>query len=215
MKSLDLSLYVVSDSHLAGSRGLLAVCEQALSAGATMIQLRDKGASCKSLIEQGRALRALADRFRAVCIVNDRPDVAAACGAHGVHLGLDDTPVAAARALLGPGAIIGASVQTSDQARAAERAGADYLAANLVFATPTKTDLDKPIGLEGIRDLRAASDLPLVAIGGIKAHNAAEVIAAGADGVAVVSAVMAAVDVQVACRELLAAVREGRSQRHG
>ena len=116
---------------------------------------------------------------------------------------------------MGPEAIIGISVQTPDQARSAERAGADYLAANLVFATTTKTDLDKPIGLEGIKDLRAASELPLVAIGGINAGNTAEVIAAGADGVAVVSAVMAAVDVPAACRELLAAVRKGRSQRHG
>ncbi|HUU01748.1 MAG TPA: thiamine phosphate synthase [Myxococcota bacterium] len=215
MKDLDLTLYVVSDKSLAGTRGIFTVCEQALDAGATVVQLRDKDASFSSLVEQGRTLRALADRYRAVFIVNDRPHVAAACGAHGVHLGLDDAPLAAARAVMGPEAIIGISVQTPDQARSAERAGADYLAANLVFATTTKTDLDKPIGLEGIKDLRAASELPLVAIGGINAGNTAEVIAAGADGVAVVSAVMAAVDVPAACRELLDAVRKGRSQRHG
>ncbi len=215
MRELDLSLYIVSDPYFAGTRGIFTVCKQALEAGVTIIQLRDKDASFAELVKQGSELRALADRYRAVCIVNDRPDVAKACGAHGVHVGLDDAPLAEARALLGSGAIIGASVQTPGQARAAERAGADYLAANMVFATQTKTDLDNHIGLEGIREIRAASDLPLVAIGGIKADNAAEVIAAGADGVAVVSAVMAAADVGAACDELLAAVRKGRAQRHG
>lgn len=215
MIGIDLSLYVVTDPRLSGPRGIFTVCERALEAGATVVQLRDKEASFAELVEQGRALRKLADRFNAVCIVNDRPDVAAACGAHGVHLGQDDAPVAEARRRLGPGAIIGASVRTPDQVLAAERAGADYLAANLVFATSTKTDLDNPIGLRGIRDLRAASGLPLVAIGGIKAGNAAEVVAAGADGVAVVSAVMAADEVGAACRELLAAVERGRLQRDG
>jgi len=123
-------------------------------------------------------------------------------------------PLAAAREILGD-KIIGISVQTADEAREAQAGGADYLAANLVFETPTKTDLSGAIGLEGVRSLRSAADLPLVAIGGIQADNAAEVMAAGANGVAVVSAIMAAPDVPGACRELLEAVDRGRRRRRG
>jgi thiamine-phosphate pyrophosphorylase len=157
----------------------------------------------------------MAERFGATFLVNDRADVAFASGAHGVHLGQDDMPLLEARRMLGRHAVIGVSVQTPEEARKAEEGGADYLAANLVFETPTKTDVEGSIGLEGVRRLRAASGLPLVAIGGIKADNAAQVVAAGADGVAVVSAVMAAEDVKSACRQLLDAVEAGRRLRRG
>lgn len=215
MKPDDLSLYVVTDPLLVGERALEDVCGQALASGVKVLQLRDKTASTRSLIQQAVKLQALARRHQAYLLVNDRVDVARAAGADGVHLGQDDMPLALAREILGADKIIGISVQTSKEARDAEQGGADYLAANLVFETPTKTDLEQAIGLDGVRALRNASTLPLVAIGGIKADNAAEVVAAGANGVAVVSAVMAAPDVPNACRELLEAVDEGRRRRRG
>jgi thiamine-phosphate pyrophosphorylase len=208
-----LALYVVTDPLLAGDRTLPGVCAQAMQAGAAVVQLRDKRASTRELLEQARALLELAAAHGSRILINDRVDVALAAGAHGVHLGQDDLPPADARRLLGPEAVIGVSVRCPEEARAAERDGADYLAANLVYPTDTKTDLPAPIGLDGLRALRAASALPLVAIGGIDAERAGAAVAAGADGVAVVSAVMAAPDPALACRELLAAVARGREGR--
>ena len=215
MKPEEVSLYVVTDPGLIGERKLEEVCEEALAAGVRVFQLRDKQASTRSLIEQAVALKRLAKRFGATLLINDRADVAMESGAHGVHLGQDDMPLSEARRMLGRSAVIGVSVQTPEEAREAEEGGADYLAANLVFETPTKTDVEGSIGLDGVRQLRAATRLPLVAIGGIKADNAAQVVAAGADGVAVVSAVMAAGDVPAACRQLLDAVEAGRRLRRG
>ncbi len=208
-----LALYLVTDAALAGARGVIEVCRLALGAGVRLVQLREKRASDAELIAQARALRALCREHGAYLLVNDRVEVAAAGGADGVHLGQEDMPLQEARRRLGKAALIGISVRTPEEARRAERDGADYIAANLVFPTATKTDLAGPLGLEGVRALRAASHLPLVAIGGIHAGNAAEVVAAGADGVAVVSAVMAAPDPAAACRALLDAVREGRRRR--
>jgi thiamine-phosphate pyrophosphorylase len=215
VKPEDLSLYVVTDPLLVGERSLEEVCEQALASGVKVLQLRDKTASTRSLVRQAVHLQALARKHQALLLVNDRVDVARAAGADGVHLGQDDMELASAREILGADKIIGISVQTPEEAREAEQGGADYLAANLVFETPTKTDLEQAIGLGGVRALRNASTLPLVAIGGIKADNAAEVVAAGANGVAVVSAVMAAPDVPGACQALLRAVDEGRRRRRG
>jgi thiamine-phosphate diphosphorylase len=208
-----LSLYLVTDPELAGTRGVLEVCRRALRAGVRLIQLRDKRARDEELVAQARALRELCREHGAWLLVNDRVDIAAAAGADGVHLGQDDAPPEEARRKLGSSAIVGVSVRTPEEARRAEQAGADYIAANLVYPTATKTDLPGPIGLEGVRALRRASRLPLVAIGGINAGNASEVVAAGADGVAVVSAVMAAADPAAACRELLDAVAKGRCRR--
>ncbi|MBN1334968.1 MAG: thiamine phosphate synthase [Deltaproteobacteria bacterium] len=213
MRREDLALYVVTDPSLAGSRGVEATCALALAAGPRVIQLRDKVAPTRVLVEQARRLVALCARHDAILILNDRLDVALAAGAHGVHLGQDDLPAADARRLIGSEGILGLSVRTPEEARAAEEVGADYIAANLVFSTSTKTDLEGPIGLEGVRALRRATRLPLVAIGGIHPGNAADVVAAGADGVAVVSAVMAAPDVGLACRALLGAVEVGRARR--
>ena len=215
MKAEEVSLYVVTDPVMIGERRLEDVCREALEAGVRVFQLRDKQASTRSLIEQAVRLKRLAESYGAIFLVNDRADVAVAARAHGVHVGQDDMPLDEARQILGRHAVIGVSVQSPGEARAAEKGGADYLAANLVFETPTKTDVEGSIGLDGVRRLRAASGLPLVAIGGIKAENAASVVAAGADGVAVVSAVMTATDVKKACRELLDAVEEGRRMRRG
>ncbi len=215
MKPLDLTLYVVTDPVLKGDRPLEEVCLGALEGGATALQLRDKQASTRSLLDQARLLLDLCRRKGALFLVNDRVDVALAAGAHGVHLGQEDMPLAEARKILGEEKVIGISVRTPGEARAALEGGADYVAANLVFPTSTKTDLEGPLGLEGIRALRAAADLPLVAIGGIHEGNAASVVEAGADGVAVVSAVMAAPDPKAAAERIRRSVIHAREARHG
>ncbi len=203
-----LRLYLVTDPVLCGSRGVEETCRLALRAGVGTVQLRDKGASTRELLYTAGLLSELCAEVGALFIVNDRVDVAMAAGADGVHLGQDDMPVRTARKLLGKGAVIGASVRTAEEARRAFREGADYLAANLVFATYTKTDLGEPLGLEGVRELKAAAPLPLVAIGGIKSSNSGDVLRWGADGIAVVSAIMSAEDVHGAVMKLLESMVE-------
>jgi len=168
---------------------------QALEAGVRAVQLRDKTASTGKLVEQALVLGDMCRQFGALFLVNDRVDVAMAAGSDGVHLGQDDMPLAYARKLLGPSAVIGISVRTCQEAEEAEKGGADYIAANMVFATETKTDLPEPLGLEMVTEIKGATSLPLVAIGGINEKNYREVMNAGADGVAMVSAIMAARDV--------------------
>jgi len=212
LRTLDLSLYLVTDRRLARGRGLKEVVQAAVRGGVRIIQLREKDLSTRSFLNQALELKALLDPMSVPLIINDRVDVALACGAAGVHLGQDDMPADLARRLLGPAAILGVSVSTPQEARLASQAGADYLAASPVFATPTKTDTPQATGLEGLAAIRAATSLPLVAIGGLSATNAAEVIAAGADGIAVVSALMAAKDPAAAARHLLAAMPQGRAR---
>ena len=193
-----LSLYLVTDPILCGSRGVPETCRLALEAGVGTLQLRDKNASTRELVRMAVILRDLCRKHGALFIVNDRIDVARASGADGVHLGQDDMPVLLARKLLGPDAVIGASARSPEEAEAAWKEGADYVAANLIFQTDTKTDLGEPLGIEAIPELKKASPLPLVAIGGINPSNADVVRRAGADGIAVVSAIMAAEDVPLA-----------------
>ena len=198
MNPQRLALYLVTDPVLCGSRGVEETCRLALQAGVGTLQLRDKNASTRELVRMAEILRDLCRKTGALFIVNDRIDVALAVGADGVHLGQDDMPVYIARKILGPEIVIGASVRTPVEAERAWREGADYLAANLIFPTDTKTDIGEPLGTEAIAELKSASPLPLIAIGGINASNAEIVRKAGADGIAVVSAIMAADDVPLA-----------------
>jgi thiamine-phosphate diphosphorylase len=193
----------VTDPALAGKRGVVETCRLALNAGVGAVQLRDKKASTRELITEAVTLRDLCRKHNALFIVNDRVDVAMAVGADGVHLGQDDMSVFQARNILGPDAVIGASVRSVEEAKIAWSEGADYIAANLVFKTATKTGLGEPLGLNMVGKLKNSTPLPLIAIGGINASNAAEVRRAGADGIAVVSAIMAASDVPLAVGTLL------------
>lgn len=208
MRTADLAVYLVTDPGMGLKRGLAETVRLSLEAGVRTVQLRDKEASTRKLLDDASTLLALCRKHGATFLVNDRVDVAMAAGADGVHLGQDDMPADAARRLLGRDAVIGVSVRTEEEARRAAEDGADYMAANLVYPTATKTDLPDPLGPEGIRELRSACGLPLVAIGGIDAGNAAEVIGAGADGLAVVSAIMAAEEPASAAARLLAAARK-------
>jgi thiamine-phosphate pyrophosphorylase len=198
----DWSLYLVTDRQLIGSRSLEEVVRAAVQGGVCAVQLREKYCSTREFIALGKRLKALLDPRDVPLIINDRVDVALAVGAAGVHLGQSDMECGDARRLLGPEVVIGLSVETMPQAEAAQSFDLDYLAVSPLFATPTKTDTAGPWGLERLALLKRASRQPLVAIGGINAGNAAQVIAAGADGLVVVSAICAAADPEAAAREL-------------
>lgn len=186
------------------------IARQALAGGADVIQLRDKNRSGAGLVNIGREIAALSREAGAVFIVNDRLDVAIACGADGVHLGQGDTRAGTARQIAPPNFIIGVSVGSVEEAVAAEKEGADYLALSPTFSTSSKDDAGPGLGLERLRKVRRVVSLPLVAIGGIRRENVREVIAAGADGVAVISAVVASPDIAAAARELRRLVMESR-----
>jgi thiamine-phosphate pyrophosphorylase len=196
-------LCVITDERVGRGRSHLRIAEEAIRGGADVIQLRDKEASGRTLYEIALALRRLTLDANVPFIVNDRVDVAMAVGADGVHLGQQDLPASAARAILGPGRILGVSAETVADAVQAERDGADYLGVGPVFeARGTKADAGEPLGLGLIARIRGITRLPIVAIGGINAGNAREVRAAGADAAAVISAVVGAEDIAQAARGL-------------
>lgn len=187
-----LRLYLVTDRASAGRRTLADVVAAAVRGGVTCVQLREKQLNTRDFLAQARALKALLDPHAIPLVINDRIDVALACGAHGVHLGQSDIPVAEARRLLPPRMFIGWSVETMEDVQRSTALPLDYLGVSPIFATPTKTDTPTPWGLDGLQRVRSATLLPLVAIGGIHAGNARDVLSAGADGLAVVSALCAA-----------------------
>ncbi len=198
-----LRLYLVTDRDLAGGRPLAEVVRLALRGGVTAVQLREKALGARRFLEEVRQLQAVLAGTGVPLFVNDRVDVALAAGADGVHVGQDDLPAAEARRLVGPAMLLGVSVATADEARKALSDGADYVSVSPVFLTPTKPDAELAVGLEGVARVRAAAgDAPVLAIGGINAGNARAVVAAGSDGVAVVSAVMSAPDPEAAAADL-------------
>jgi thiamine-phosphate pyrophosphorylase len=204
------TLYLVTDPDLAGARPLAEVVAAAVKGGATLVQLRDKEAGGRALLEQARSLKALLDPLGVALIVNDRVDVAVAAGAAGCHVGQSDLPAAAARALLGPEPILGVSLDRVEQIAEIDPEIVDYVAHGPFAATATKPDAGAPVGAAGLAAVRARTRLPLVAIGGIDDGNAGEAVRAGADGIAVVSAIVAAADPEAASRQLLRAVETAR-----
>ena len=188
----DYSLYLVTDRTLSLGRSTVEVVRAAIRGGVSCVQLREKGCSTREFMDEARLLKALLAGTGVPLFINDRLDVALAVGADGVHLGQNDLAIADARRLVGNRMIIGISAESVADAVRAEAEGADYIGASPVFTTPTKTDTASPLGLDGLRAIRRAVRLPLVAIGGIDADNAAQVLRAGADGLAVVSAIVSA-----------------------
>lgn len=205
--SVDLRLYALVDPDRSGGRRLDDIARAVVAGGATLVQLRDKTGSTLRQIEETKAIKAaLAGSFVPV-LVNDRVDVALAAGADGVHVGWDDMPVADARALLGREAIIGLSIKTPEQARAAPLELLDYVCIGGVFETQSKDNPQPPVGAGGFAELAGiirgrAPDMPAGAIAGIDESNAARVIAAGADGIAVISALSLAPDPKAAAQKL-------------
>jgi len=214
MSDWDVSL--VTQESLSAGRSTRAVVEAAIAGGVDVVQLREKDRSARERYHLGRKLRELTREAGVTFVVNDRADIAQAVEADGVHLGDDDLPVPAAREMLDEDAVVGRSVSFVDDAVAAERAGADYLGVGAVYATGSKDDIDDDehrIGPERVGDIAAAVDIPVVGIGGITADNAGPVAAAGADGVAVITAITRADDPETATRELAAVVERAREDR--
>jgi thiamine-phosphate pyrophosphorylase len=207
---IDYSLTLVADADFlkriaapgTAGRDLLGIVEAAVQGGVTVVQIRAKALPFREFLDLG--LNA-ADRLAGtgvLLLVNDRVDIALACGADGVHLGQEDMPLATARNILGRDRIIGISVNTVEEARAAEAGGADYVGAAPAFATATKETALPVLGPEGVRSIKRAVRIPVVAIGGINAGNLTALAASGADGIAVISAVLGAPDARRAAEDL-------------
>lgn len=206
--TIDFDLYVISDRHQTGGRPLLEVIEAALRGGVRAVQLREKDLSPRELYPLAQAMRQLTQRYGAHLLINDRIDVACAVHADGVHLTTTSLPTAVARQLLGPGSLIGVSTHNVAEVHAAVKGGADFLVFGPVFYTPSKVPYGEPVGLEALRTVRAGVKIPILAIGGVKHTNLAQVLAAGADGIAVISAVIAADDPAAAAQELRTALQD-------
>ncbi|MDH3878101.1 MAG: thiamine phosphate synthase [Desulfobacterales bacterium] len=210
LHNVDYSLYLVTDRGLARGRSTLEIVSAAVHGGATVVQLREKDCSTRDFIEQALTIKAFLKDRGVPLMINDRLDVAQAVKADGVHLGQTDMPLKVAKKILGDSMIIGISAESQQDAVEAEKGGADYLGVSPIYATPTKSDTALPLGLEGLREIRKAVRLPLVGIGGLNRDNAAEVIRSGADGVAVVSAIVAADDPQTAADALKQIIKKAQ-----
>jgi thiamine-phosphate pyrophosphorylase len=203
---LDVSLCVILDRPASGGRDLAVILDAVIAGGCLMVQLREKEWTTRQLLPLAERLRERARDAGVTFIVNDRLDLALAVEADGLHLGQDDLPAPVARKLLPPGMILGVSTHSAAQARQAEADGADYIGVGAIYPTATKEKFDL-VGPDLIREIRPLVALPIVAIGGITQENADEVIAAGADGVAVISAVTGAPDPRAATEALLERIR--------
>lgn len=202
----DYSIYLVTDDGCLQGRALIDCVREALEGGVTLVQYRAKTASSAEMYAEALQLKALCDSFKVPLIINDRLDIAMAVGAAGVHLGQDDLPCAAARKILGEDYIIGVSAHNPAEAKAALQSGADYLGCGAVFGTATKADVQK-LGTDGLAAICKAKGLPVVGIGGVTADNYRDVRAAGADGAAIVSGILAQPDIR-ATVEAIARVSE-------
>jgi len=207
---IDPTLYVILDPAVAAGRDLMALLDAVIAGGCRMVQLRDKSSPAGHLVPMAERLQARCRQAGVTFIVNDRVDLAVAIGADGVHLGQDDLPPRLARPLLSPGMILGLSTHSVEQARRAQADGADYVAVGAMFPTRTKADFEL-VGPALVRAARPEIRVPLVGIGGIIPDNVGEVIRAGADGVAVISAVCAASDPAAASAHFLDAIRRARA----
>lgn len=192
MSRVDFSLYLITDRHQTAGRDLPAVVEEALAGGVRAVQLREKDLSPRELLELALTMRELTGRYGAKLIINDRADIALAAGADGVHLGEASIPAAAVRRILGPNRLIGVSCHGKEGALAAEKSGADFITFGPVYPTPSKALYGPPVGVEQLAETAALLDIPVFALGGIRRENTPEALAAGAAGVALISAVVAA-----------------------
>lgn len=197
----DYSIYLVTDDGCLQGRTLIDCVREALEGGVTLVQYRAKTASSAEMYAEALQLKALCDSFNVPLIINDRLDIAMAVGAAGVHLGQDDLPCAAARKILGEDYLIGVSAHNPSEAKAALQNGADYLGCGAVFGTATKADVQK-LGTDGLAAICREKGLPVVGIGGVTADNYREVRAAGADGVAIVSGILAQSDIRATVKAI-------------
>lgn len=204
-------LYVITDEGLSAGLTHLKIAKRAIAGGADVIQLRDKVRTSRQLLPIAKEISVYAMKNDVMFIVNDRIDVALASDAHGVHLGQDDLQLREARGKAPPGFIIGISAFSARQAIEADRDGADYIALGPIFATTSKNDAADECGIEMLMEVRGSISAPLLAIGGINTRNVSEVILAGADGVAVISAVVSQPDIIKSARALKGLIVEAKN----
>ncbi len=210
MNTFDLDLYLVTDPELSLGRSHEYIVSEAVKGGVTMVQLREKNITSRLFYQYAQSLMTLLKPLQIPLIINDRLDIALAVNADGLHIGQSDLPYSVARSLLGKDKIIGLSVETIEQARAANKLDVDYIGLSPVFSTQTKKDINTPLELEGVEEIMSFSKHPSVAIGGIHKGNAASIIQSGANGIAVVSAIVSQEDVQGAAKELRTIVNEAK-----
>jgi thiamine-phosphate pyrophosphorylase len=196
----DPRLYLVTDPQLCAKQGIVESVRQAVAGGVTLVQLRDKESPLAVVAEAARALVSVLKPLGIPLILNDYVELVAEVGAQGVHIGKKDSVPSQARKRLPAGSIVGVSIEHGDTIDLAALSSVDYLAASPVFKTATKLDCSTPFGLEGLRALRSQTDLPLVAIGGVQLENAPSLFEAGANGVAVVSAILGQSNITEAAR---------------
>lgn len=212
---IDYSLYLVTDRALSQGRSNHEVVEAAVKGGVSCVQIREKECSTRDFVLQARILKELLTPHNIPLIVNDRVDVALAVEADGVHLGQTDMTISDARIIVGDDYIIGISAESLEDAVLAEKQGADYIGISPVFATPTKDDTAPPLGISGIKEINQRTSIPIVAIGGINSTNTRDIILAGADGIAVVSAIVSAPSPEQAARELRQLISAAHREKNG
>lgn len=211
MNKFDLSLYLVTDRDLSMGRSLEEIVEEAVKGGITMLQLREKNTSTADFYKIACSLKDLLKGHNIPLIINDRLDIAIASDADGLHIGQSDMPYSVVREILGKDKIIGLSVETIEQAREANELDVDYIGLSPVFSTNTKTDINTPLELEGIREIASFTKHKTVAIGGINTQNTGDIIKNGADGIAVVSAIISQESPKMAAAELKKIIKEARN----
>lgn len=192
MLDFKLDLYLVTDENLAKGGALDEIVEESIKGGTSLVQLREKNVSTRTFLSRAIEIKKITDKYDVPLIINDRLDIALAVDAAGLHIGQSDMPYEIARKILGYNKIIGLSVETLQDAKEAENFDVDYLAVSPVFFTRTKTDIKQPLGLDGLRYIAGYTKHRLVGIGGINANNCGEVVNAGAEGLAVISAIIGA-----------------------
>jgi thiamine-phosphate pyrophosphorylase len=201
MNNWDYSVYLVTDRGILGDRDLCECIEQAILGGTTMIQLREKNISTLEFYKISLKVKAITSKYNVPLIINDRLDIALACDAEGIHVGQNDMPLEVVRKIIGKNKIIGVSTGSVDKAKLAEENGADYIGVGAIFPTGSKDDA-VTIGLRELQNIRDSVRIPIVAIGGINENNCSKVTEVGADGVAVISAILGKEDIRKASEEL-------------
>ena len=210
-QEIDYTLYLCTDRDLMSTETIEEAVEQAVKGGCTVIQLREKDCSSLEFYQTALRVKKITDQYQVPLIINDRVDIALAVNADGVHVGQDDLPAASVRKILGEDKIIGVSAGNVDEAVKAWKDGADYLGVGAMHTTSTKTDADVTT-VEELKNIREAVDIPIVAIGGVNKNTLPELEGTGIDGIAVVSAVIAAKDIENAARDLSEAFRSQKKQ---
>lgn len=200
--NIDYSLYLVTDRRFLKDRTLKSAVEDSIKGGVTIVQVREKDVTTREFYKVALEVKEITDKYNVPLIINDRIDIAQAINADGVHLGQDDMPIKLARKILGKNKIIGISVGNVDEAKEAEKDGADYVGIGAIFFTGSKKDIDTPIGTTGLKEIVESINIPSVAIGGVNKENLSEVIKTGTSGAAVISAILGKDNIEQAAKEL-------------